>query len=563
MMDESGAGAAVRVDWLWFLGWAIASSIWCVTAASQLSAVFDEPHYIVRGLEAWRTGSHGGLMQLGTMPLPIDVATFPLFIAERWRGAPFVPSADLTQLLPWARAAMLFFWWLLLFYAWRAGRALAGAWAGRLSVALLACEPTMLAHASLATTDIAGSACLLALVYHFRMGRALGWPRRVGVPTLWYAATVLAKTAGLVYGPLCLLAAEVSRALSAGDGVEFKARLALLNPFRRDLQQILGYGLLLVFLYCGSDWRTEPAFVAWAHGLSPGPLGSIMLWLAEHLRIFSNAGEPLAREIKHNLRGPGGHWTYLLGEVRRSFWYYFPLALSIKLSLPLLALPVVIGALRPRLLVNWANLAAAALLLLSLVLRVQIGVRLVLPLIGLAVVGLAASAVQLCGEWPLGWSRRLSIAALSLAVVSTAAAAVRVWPDGLCYTNALWGGTPRGYLYLSDSNYDWGQGLKELARWQRQRGVPLDVWYFGTDPLLDTLPMRKMPLHVLPLNSRSDVRAQLHGHYLAAGITLLYGVEMTDAQRQAVTYLREHRPVARTTTFFIYDFTHDRDGTGR
>jgi hypothetical protein len=563
MTDESGAVAADRVDWLWFLGWALASSIWCVTAASQLSAVFDEPIYIVRGLEAWRSGSHSGVMQLGTMPLPIDVATLPLFIAERWRGAPFVPSSELARLLPWARAATLVFWWLLLFYAWRAGRALAGAWAGRLSVALLACEPTMLAHASLATTDIAVSGCLLALVYHFRMGRGLGWMRRVGVPTLWYAATVLAKASGLVYGPLCLLAVEVTRVAGAGDGFGIKARLARLKPFGRDLRKIVGYGLLLVFLYCGSDWRTEPSFVAWAHGLSDGPLRASMLWLAEHLHIFSNAGEVLARQIKHSVRGAGGHWTYLLGEVRRSFWYYFPLALSIKLSLPLLILPVVIGALRPRLLVNWANLAAAALLLLSLVLRVQIGVRLVLPLIGLAVVGLAASAVQLCGEWPLGWSRRLSIAALSLAVVSTAAAAVRVWPDGLCYTNALWGGTPRGYRYLSDSNYDWGQGLKELARWQRQRGVPLDVWYFGTDPLLDTLPMRKMPLHVLPLNSRSDVMAQLRGHYLAAGLTLLYGVEMTDAQRRAVAYLHERRPIDRTATFFIYDFTHDPDGTGQ
>jgi hypothetical protein len=374
---------------------------------------------------------------------------------------------------------------------------------------------------------------------------------------------VLAKASGLVYGPLCLLAVEIARVVDASRAVGIKARLTLLKPFRRDLAQIVGYGLALVFLYCGSDWRTEPSFIAWAHGLPDGALRASMLWLAEHLRIFGNAGEGLARQIKHGVRGAGGHWTYLLGEVRRSFWYYFPLALSIKLSLPLLVLPAVIGALRPRLLLNWANLAAATLLLFSLVLRVQIGVRLVLPLISLAVVGLAASAVELCEESPRGWNQQLSIAALALAVVSTAAAAVRVWPHGLCYTDPLWGGTPRGYLYLSDSNYDWGQGLKELARWQRQRGVPLDVWYFGSDPLLDTLPMRKMPLHVLPLTSRSDVRAQLQGHYLAAGITLLYGVEMTDAQRQAVAYLRERRPIDRTATFFIYDFTQDRDGTGQ
>jgi hypothetical protein len=64
-----------------------------------------------------------------------------------------------------------------------------------------------------------------------------------------------------------------------------------LKPVGRDLAQIVGGGLVLVFLYCGSDWHTEPSFIAWAHGLPDGPLRAPTLWLAEHLRIFSNAGE--------------------------------------------------------------------------------------------------------------------------------------------------------------------------------------------------------------------------------------------------------------------------------
>src|SRR5205807_6301382 len=105
------------------------------------------------------------------------------------------------SLLPWARTGALLFWWLLLFYAWRAGRLLAGAWAGRLAVALLACEPSLLAHAALATTDIAISACLLALVYQFRAARepgvTAGWVRRVGVPAFWFGASMLAKASAL------------------------------------------------------------------------------------------------------------------------------------------------------------------------------------------------------------------------------------------------------------------------------------------------------------------------------------------------------------------------------
>src|SRR5947209_1764716 len=152
-------------DAAWFLAWAVVSSAWCVTAASQLSATFDEPTYVQCGLERWRGGSTSGLMRLGTMPLPVDVETLPLYLWERSRGAPLDPIGRLHQLLPWARASALLFWWLLLFYAWRAARSLGGPWAGRLAVALLACEPTFLANAALATTDVAAAACLLAFAY--------------------------------------------------------------------------------------------------------------------------------------------------------------------------------------------------------------------------------------------------------------------------------------------------------------------------------------------------------------------------------------------------------------
>ena len=60
-----------------------------------------------------------------------------------------------------------------------------------------------------------------------------------------------------------------------------------------------------------------------------------------------------------------------------------------------------------------------------------------------------------------------------------------VYPHELTYFNAL-GGGPRGGRYiLSDSNLDWGQGLKGLARLQRSEPEyrDLTLYYFGdTDP---------------------------------------------------------------------------------
>src|SRR5262245_48598603 len=70
------------------------SAFWCLTAARQLSATYDEPVYLSHGLERWRTGSTAGLMRLGTMPLPVDVQTLPLYLAERYKGEPFDVARD-------------------------------------------------------------------------------------------------------------------------------------------------------------------------------------------------------------------------------------------------------------------------------------------------------------------------------------------------------------------------------------------------------------------------------------------------------------------------------------
>ena len=79
-----------------------------------------------------------------------------------------------------------------------------------------------------------------------------------------------------------------------------------------------------------------------------------MVWIAEHLRIFSNAGVALVRQVRHNVQG---HGVFLLDQVeKRAIWYYFPLALSIKSPLPLLALPLLLGVVCRRALGNWACL---------------------------------------------------------------------------------------------------------------------------------------------------------------------------------------------------------------
>jgi hypothetical protein len=550
------------LDAAWIALWIVISSAWCVSASARLGATFDEPTYIALGLESWHSGSSKRLLDLGTMPLPPHIQTLPLHIWERLRGQPFDPARDLEQCLPWARVTNLSFWWLLLLYGWLAGRQIGGPWGGRLTIAFLACEPNLLAHASLATTDIAVSTCLLALLYHFRTSRERAWWHRVLIPAAWFALAVLAKASGLVFGVIGLALVELdyqlSRALRSPAGwPRWRTSLAMLvqTPFRRELSQIVTLGLLAVFLYCGSDWSASPSFVEWARQLPEGEVRSGMLWFAEHLRIFSNAGVALVRQFRHNIQG---HGVFVLDQVeKRAIWYYFPLALSIKTPLPLLGLPVVLAAIRLRTLRNWACLAALALLLFSLACRVQTGIRLILPLLVFAAIGAGAGLVVARREMADSRWRNAVLTACCLGSVTWLLwASWSVWPNGLCYTNELWGGTANGYRCLSDSNYDWGQGLKELAQWQADHQVRnLDILYYGTDSALARLPMRPLAVGSLQLGP-DHLPAAVQGRTLAVGTSILYGSvsENYEDLRNLTESLRRLKPVDRTATFLIYRF---------
>jgi hypothetical protein len=523
-----------------------------LTAASQLGPTFDEPIYLQRGLEGWRDFSHFHLLQLGTMPLPADVQTLPLYLLERFTGKTLDPVNDLQNILVWMRSANLLFWWLLLWYGGKAARMLAGPWAGRLAVALLACEPNLLAHAALATTDIAVTACLLALLYHFRAGRDSGWFKRLAIPAVWFGLAILAKASAVVYGPICLVTIELERLIRSG------ALTLPLSYFwrqsrtaRQDLKWIGLGGLALAVVYCGSDFRPCPSFQEWAAGLPNSALSGTLVWFADHLCIFSNAFEGIVRQIRHNLHG---HGAYLLGASHpRSLWYYFPVLLTIKLALPVLLGPLAVALARIRALSNWACWTALALLGFSLSFRVQIGIRLVLPLVGIALVGLSAALAQAFRSARWQWTRPVLACSCGAGLFWMALSSATVWPHGLCYVNELWGGTERGYELVSDSNYDWGQGLPELLAWQQQNEATMDVWYFGQDQKRIVPPLRYLPFEQHKVDGPDDVLSLLQGQYLAASTTMVYGNPMRPAHREAAAFLRGCKPTARTTTFLIFE----------
>lgn len=561
MHDADGIAKNGRFDVAWIFTCAILSSVLAVTAASRSSATFDEPLYLELGLTHWRTGSSHGLMRVGTMPLPIDVVTLPIFVWEKVRGNPFDTRADIGVILPIARLGTLAFWWLLLFLGWKLACDLGGLWSGRVAVAILALEPNLLAHAGLATTDIALTACLLLFCWLFQRGRSGNWWVRVALPGIGYGIAMLAKASALAYAPLCAVVIELCSLASR------HSRFGILPILRnvaidlltrhnvRDALQIFVLGSAVVYVYCGSDWKPEPTFIAWADSLPEGTVGDIARWCSRHLCIFNNAGVAFARQIKHNMQG---HGAYLLGDVApRSIWYYYPAALSIKLPLSLIVLPIALTSVKPKALMNLATMLALALLLFSLNCRVQIGIRLVLPIVVFLAIGSSTALARLIGSEIDERRRRIVIITSVLSLTWLTVATITTWPQYLNYSNEAWGGPRQTYRHLSDSNSDWGQGLLELSDWARRR--PTDeicVWYFGADPRVEGPPFVHLPVHVLPIRDGTDLRNTLRGRMLAVSKTLLFGSYKFDARVLAIlSWLRQQTPMAETSTFIIYAFS--------
>ncbi len=218
--------------------------------------------------------------------------------------------------------------------------------------------------------------------------------------------------------------------------------------------------MAFVFAFCGCDWGTEPTFIKWADGLPEGDLKQVMVPVSRELKIFTNAGEGLLYQIKHNMRG---HGTYLLGQWHpRAVPEYFPLALSMKLPLPTVALLLAALVAHPRRLLVPTMGIALILLAFTPNCRVQIGVRFVFTLMALVYISLGAAIAR-------GWADRTPgarVVPLWLAgglLAALAGTSAWVWPHGLSYFNQAWGGMPAGPALLHDSNYDWAKGCRSCA----------------------------------------------------------------------------------------------------
>jgi hypothetical protein len=128
-----------------------------------------------------------------------------------------------------------------------------------------------------------------------------------------------------------------------------------------------------------------------------------------------------------------------------------------------------------------------------------------------------------------------------------------IHPHYLAYFNELVGGPDNGYKYLVDSNLDWGQDLKGLAKYMRQHGISrINLSFFGSDsPERYGINYIRLPSYYLRGEEPNKPDIALRG-WVAISATNLQGAYFHN--RDMFVWFRSRKPVAKIGySIFLYN----------
>jgi hypothetical protein len=422
--------------------------------------------------------------------------------------------------------------------------ALTGLWAyrvwggpaGILAMTLASLEPNLIAHSSLVTTDLGVTLFIFLTVYLF--WEYLNSPKwsllaATGIST---GMALLSKFSAVLLPPI--IALTLASSLLLGNG-SYSLPLSK-NQNRPTHRLLLVQSLVVLFVIAFFALLTIP-LAYFFQGYSP--------WLHGLVKFLTHARD--------------GHPAFFLGEYSsQGWWNYFLLAFLIKTpigSLLLIAASLIFyragNPLREREVV-FVLLPVIVVLLATTQAKVNIGLRHILSVYPfLFVLASRLTTVRFRSHW-------LAPLLIGTPLVLTAISSLRIAPHQLAYFNEFVGGPDQGYRYLSDSNVDWGQGLKGVKTYMEKENLPIIyLSYFGTAPpsyygiryqyVPGGWPWEPPPVDKVPAGASRKI--------LAISVCNLQDIWTSDDP--LFVWLWTRRPISKIGySIFIYDVTHDREG---
>jgi hypothetical protein len=185
----------------------------------------------------------------------------------------------------------------------------------------------------------------------------------------------------------------------------------------------------------------------------------------------------------------------LLGKfTNQSFIEYFPLTYLLKENLSvILILSAILFAsifslvnllksknldIKSKILSNWYIITIIGMIAIYWIISIRgnlnLGIRHILPAVILTYIIIAFGIVKLL--IPLKFSKAILSLFLGWYILAT----ILTYPNYISNLNIL-AGQNQGYQIFTDSNLDWGQDLKRLNNWTKQKNIDtLYIDYFGT-----------------------------------------------------------------------------------
>jgi 4-amino-4-deoxy-L-arabinose transferase-like glycosyltransferase len=450
---------------------------------------------------------------------------------------------DADRLLYRARFMNVLFGVLLgvMVFAW-AGE-LWGFRAGAVALGLFTVEPTLAAHAGLATTDLGVTCFIFGAVYFlWRMTRRVSVANLVGL-TICFALAILSKFSAALLVPIVILLAWLS-ARQRGT-LSSRAIVALVAW--------LGVSTWLA-IWSIYGFRFAPSHTpGWLFALHQHPavqhavptLSAVVAWIDSY-HLFPNA---FSQGFLHGQGLVQGRPSFLAGNYSNfGWWYYFPVAFLVKTPLALIAALLfgLVKSVRRRTLLSsdgeaFLVIPAVVFLAAAMSSALNIGVRHILPIYPFVIL-IAAKAFDQWLSSRSPWPSRAAVALLAVAFLEFAS----VYPNNLAFFNRAVGGPSQGFRWLADSNLDWGQALKPLKRWMdANRVTHINLAYFGVaDPAYYGIDCTYMGGTTIPGMTPAMLRPPRLPGYVAVSTTLLDGVPFDERSRDFYKPLRDREPSA-------------------
>ncbi|PIZ01111.1 hypothetical protein COY62_00250 [bacterium (Candidatus Howlettbacteria) CG_4_10_14_0_8_um_filter_40_9] len=499
------------------------------------SGIEDERPHIVAGYSYLTTGDYR--INPEHPPLIKDLAALPLvlkssftFPFDYWRanlnsqwelGSKFLYDSgnNPDEIFFLARLPIILLSLVLGYLVFIWAKDLYGEKAGLFALFLYAFDANIIAHSRFVTTDLGISFAIflnLYFVWKFFREPVMKYFLLAG---LTFGVVLITKFSAALLVPIYFLI-FVLEMIKGRDGKAEDRKFSLLfdkSIIKRGLGNILSFTLIgligLVVMYLFYVPHVINMSSETAHALVAAELPNHN-WTPIIEKLYDT---PLMKPFAHYLLGfsmvsghvMGGHRVFFMGNVANGFRPYYIIAFLIKTAIPTLIFLFSMLFLMFRKNIKERNLDYDKLYLLipfavfygmALQGSINLGIRYLLPVFPFIFVFVSDFANKVDLSSLSSFWRRLGVqdqkgedsgqARMTAAVGSALFIVLLVWyalgslntyPHYLAYFNESIGGPKNGAKYITDSNIDWGQDLKRLAKYVDDNKInSIAIDYFGS-----------------------------------------------------------------------------------